>query len=122
MHPYPHTYAVAACAGATGYVEVDSPGLPAIRTSAPPQFDGPAGVWSPETLLCAAIADCFILTFRAVSRAARFEFINLECQVEGTLERAEHSCLVSNSLRGSRTLNVRVDVLAASESPALTGR
>jgi organic hydroperoxide reductase OsmC/OhrA len=39
--------------------------------------------------LCAAVANCFILTFRAVSRAARFSWLELECRVEGTLERVE---------------------------------
>lgn len=66
---------------------VGSPQLPSFETAAPPEFDGPGGVWSPETLLCASLADCFILTFRAVSRAARFEWSRLECRVEGVLER-----------------------------------
>jgi organic hydroperoxide reductase OsmC/OhrA len=44
-------------------------------------------VWSPETLLCASLADCFILTFRAVARAAKLEWLHLECRVEGVLER-----------------------------------
>ena len=122
-------------------VKVSSTQLPTLETAAPPEFDGPGGVWSPETLLCASIADCFVLTFRAVARAARFEWLHLECRVEGVLERvervsqftryttiarltvpagadvakarvlleqAEHGCLISNSLRGSRTLNSEV--------------
>ncbi|MBS0578200.1 MAG: OsmC family protein [Proteobacteria bacterium] len=141
MHPYPHTYAVSASADRTGLVAVASPGLPSLDTAAPPQFDGPGGVWSPETLLCASLADCFILTFRAVSRAARFNWLHLECRVEGVLERvasvsrftnyttlatltvsagsdvakarellerAEHGCLISNSLSGTRALEVRI--------------
>lgn len=40
-------------------------------------------------LLCAAVADCFILTFRGVARAAHFNWIALECRVEGVLERVE---------------------------------
>jgi organic hydroperoxide reductase OsmC/OhrA len=141
MHPYPHTYLVTARGSATGLVDVEAAGLPVIQTSPPPQFDGPEGVWSPETLLCAAIADCLILTFRGISRAARLDWEKLECRVEGTLERAdgvsqftrylvfadltvpegtdvtkarslleraEHSCLVSNSLKGERVLEARV--------------
>ena len=141
MHPYPHTYRVSAAAENTGFVKVSSTQLPTLETAAPPEFDGPGGVWSPETLLCASIADCFILTFRAVARAAHFEWLHLECRVEGMLERvervsqftryatvarltvpagadfakarvlleqAEHGCLVSNSLRGSRTLDSEV--------------
>jgi len=89
MHPYPHTYAVAARGSSDGPVEVTSAGLPPITTSPPPQFGGPEGVWSPETLLCAAIADCFVLTFRSISRAARLDWRSLECHVEGTLERVD---------------------------------
>lgn len=118
-----------------------SPGVPDLDTAPPPEFDGPGGVWSPETLLVAAIADCFILTFRGVSRAAHFDWVRLEAHVDGTLERvsgvtqfvryttrailtvkpnadhakaqellerAEKVCLVANSLRGVRALEVQV--------------
>jgi organic hydroperoxide reductase OsmC/OhrA len=89
MHPYPHTYTVSAAAQTTGLVTVASPQLPDLQSAPPPEFDGPGGVWSPETLLCAAAADCFILTFRAMSRAARLEWLRLDCRVEGVLERVE---------------------------------
>ena len=79
--------------------------------------------------------------FRAVSRAAKFDWLTLQCRVEGTLkcvdgqsrftlfathatlsvpagadaakarallERAEHGCLIANSLRGTRTLDTEV--------------
>jgi organic hydroperoxide reductase OsmC/OhrA len=87
MHPYPHTYLASASAEFAGLVAVSSPQLASLETAAPPQFDGPPGVWSPETLLCASLADCFILTFRAVARAAKLEWLHLECRVEGVLER-----------------------------------
>lgn len=87
MQPYPHTYVASAAGEGAGFVTLASPQLPSLATAPPPEFDGPGGVWSPETLLCASLADCFILTFRAVSRAARFEWSRLECRVEGVLER-----------------------------------
>lgn len=89
MHPYPHTYRATAAGDPSGLVAVESAQLPALQTAAPPEFDGPGGVWSPETLLCAAVADCFVLTFRAVSRAARLNWLHLDCRVEGVLERVE---------------------------------
>jgi organic hydroperoxide reductase OsmC/OhrA len=70
-------------------VPVASVGLPDIMSAPPPEFDGPGGVWSPETLLVASIANCFILTFRGVSRAAKFEWAQVDCQVDGVLERVE---------------------------------
>jgi organic hydroperoxide reductase OsmC/OhrA len=141
VQPYPHLYHASATGGAAGVVTVASPSLPPIATTAPPEFGGPGGTWSPETLLCAAVADCFILTFRAISRAARFEWLKLECSVHGSLERvdtqasftrfavavtltvppgadsakarellerAEHGCLISNSLRATRSLECTV--------------
>src|ERR1039457_2070186 len=89
MHPYPHLYTAAASAHPHGSIVVSSAKLPDIATDAPAQFDGPGDVWSPENLLCAAIADCFILTFRAVSRAANLEWLRLECHVSGVLERVD---------------------------------
>jgi organic hydroperoxide reductase OsmC/OhrA len=141
MQAYPHTYVASAVAESAGIVTVAAPTLRSLETAAPPQFGGPEQLWSPEALLCASIADCFVLTFRAVARAARCDWLRLECRVEGVLERAgqvvqftryttfatltvptgvdttkahklleraEHGCLVANSLRGERLLEARV--------------
>ena len=58
-------------------------------TSPPAQFEGPGDRWSPETLLVAAVAACFVLTFRAVARASKIEWLSLTFDVEGTLDRVE---------------------------------
>ncbi len=89
MHPYPHIYQVGASARPEANVTLSGEGLPDIASAPPPQFDGPGGVWSPETLLCAAVVDCLILTFRAVARASKFEWTQLQCAVEGTLARTD---------------------------------
>ncbi len=143
MHPYPHFYTATASGFPEGTVALNSPRLPEIASAPPPEFDGPGDVWSPETLLCAALADCFVLSFRAVARASKLEWSDVACRVEGVLERvdgvtqftryttfadlkvpsssdaekarkllekAEHVCLVSNSLRGERKLVAEVTV------------
>jgi organic hydroperoxide reductase OsmC/OhrA len=89
MHPYPHRYTVEARAGSTGDVEVSAAGLPTLITAPPLEFDGPGDRWSPETLLCAAVADCFLLSFRAIARASKLDWTALECRVEGTLDRVD---------------------------------
>ncbi len=152
MHPYPHSYIATAAGTSAGVVPVGSPGLATLDTTPPPQFGGPEGSWSPETLLAASVADCFILTFRGVTRAAKFSWLRLECRVEAILERvdgvtqfsrfttearlaipagsdpvkarqllekAEHGCLVANSLRGSRSLVASVEVEAAHADQAV---
>ncbi len=89
MHDFPHTYRALATAGDEGAVQVTSPSLPDLETGAPPEFGGAPGIWSPETLLVAAVADCFILSFRAVARASKLDWQRLECRVDGRLERVE---------------------------------
>ena len=89
MHPLPHRYTVSAVASTTGHVQLGSPGLPSLESAPPTEFDGPGDRWSPETLLTAALADCFVLSFRAVASASRFAWTQLECRAEGTLDRIE---------------------------------
>ncbi len=93
MQGYPHHYLVSASGGNQGSVVVSGNGLPDIDTQAPPQFGGPEGVWSPETMLTAAVANCFILSFRAIAQASKFEWDSLECHVEGVLDRPERATL-----------------------------
>ncbi len=90
MQEYPHRYCVAAVANADGDVDLQSDRLPALASAPPLQFDGPGNLWSPETLLVAAIADCFVLTFRAIARASKLSWVSLRCDVEGVLDRVEH--------------------------------
>ncbi len=89
MQAYPHHYLSTATAQPQGLVRLESPGLTPIDSAPPAAFDGPGDQWSPETLLCAAIADCTILTFRVVARMAKLEWRALSCEVHGTLERIE---------------------------------
>ncbi len=143
MQKFPHHYAVTAAANRDDNVDLTSEGLPRIESAPPAEFGGPGDRWSPETLLIAAVADCFVLTFRAIARASKFDWISLQCEAEGTLDRlentsqfteitlhavldapqgtdeqkasrllekAEHGCLITNSLKSSSHLNVSVRV------------
>jgi peroxiredoxin-like protein len=143
MHPFPHHYRVSGNANSTGNVTISSTGVPDISSAPPEEFGGPGDQWSPESLLVAAIADCFVLSFRAIARASKLEWTALECEATGTLDRvdrvtlfthmnvsaaltippdsdpgkaekllhkAEESCLISNSLRAERSLEVTVTV------------
>lgn len=89
MHPYPHVYKVAVRSDAEGEVTLGADGLPDLATMPPPEFDGPPGYWSPETLLTASVADCFVLSFRSIARASKFEWKRVSADVEGVLERVE---------------------------------
>ncbi len=116
MKPYPHTYRVSARGATAGSVVVASQAVPDIQSAPPPDFDGPGDVWPPETLLVAAVADCFILTFRGVARAAHLDWEQLECHVEGILERVSGVTQFSNfSTRAKLTVKAGSDSAKAQE-------
>lgn len=141
MQDLPHHYIVSASAKSDSNVTLSSPGLDDLDTAGPPEFGGPGDVWSPETLLVGAVADCLILSFRATARAARLEWESLRCEATGTLdkidrvtqftgfdihaeltipaggnvekakrmlEKAEHHCLITNSMKAESRLETRV--------------
>ena len=141
MQDLPHHYRVAATAQPQGEVALATDGVDDLMSAAPVEFGGPGGHWSPETLLVAAVADCFVLSFRAIARASKLPWIGLQCAVEGTLarsdgktrftefaikatldvapdvdpeqarrllEKAEASCLITNSLSGTTHLTALV--------------
>jgi len=81
-----HTYHVTAwwASGQTGITKSDS-APNAVHFAAPPQFGGLEGRWTPEDMLLSAVASCFTTTFQAVAGYSKFEFLDLEVQVEGTV-------------------------------------
>ena len=141
MQPFPHHYYVLAQGAPDDAIVVSAQGLPDLPTAAPIEFDGPGDLWSPETLLVATAANCFILTFRAIAKASKFEWSNLSCEARGLLDRvervtqfteielyvklhlpatgdiekaerllekAEQSCLITNSLKSKITLHAEI--------------
>ena len=89
MQDYPHLYIATARGEAEGIIDTGSPGLENIAVMPPAEFDGPGDKWSPETMLVASVANCFILTFRAVARGSDLEWNALDVKVEGVLDRVE---------------------------------
>jgi organic hydroperoxide reductase OsmC/OhrA len=89
MQDFPHHYLVTASEGAAPTVLLEADRLPPLTSAAPAQFGGAGGRWSPETLLVAAVADCFALTFRAVAIASKVSWTTLTCDVNGTLDRVD---------------------------------
>lgn len=144
MQKFPHEYSVTAAGSPEGDVDLRSDALPVLHSAPPLAFDGPGDRWSPETLLVAAVGDCFVLTFRAVARALNLPWTSLRCDVSGTLDRverwsqfttfsirahlrvpagtsedlarraldkAEHGCLVTRSLRASIHLEMIIETV-----------
>ncbi|HXP67579.1 MAG TPA: OsmC family protein [Steroidobacteraceae bacterium] len=89
MHPFPHHYTVNASVRPVGDVPLSTEGVRIIESSPPKEFDGPGNQWSPEGLLTAAVADCFVLNFRAIATASKFAWQRLEARTQGTLDRVD---------------------------------
>ena len=89
MQDLPHRYVVSASTTTDNSVNLSSKGLEDLSTAGPAEFGGPGDLWSPETLLVGAVADCFILSFRAIARAARLEWDSLACEATGILDKVE---------------------------------
>ncbi len=60
-----------------------------ILFGAPPEFQGEAGLWTPEHFFAAALGSCFVTTFKAISDYSKFEYQALEVEVEAILEKEQ---------------------------------
>lgn len=89
MDKFPHRYAASVVGAADGPVTTSSPGLPDLAVDSPPEFGGPGGSWSPETLQMAAVADCFVLSWRSIAQASSFVWTALDVDVTGVLDRID---------------------------------
>jgi organic hydroperoxide reductase OsmC/OhrA len=137
-----HHYVVTGVETPDSDPDIFSDRLPVLRTALPAEFGGTGEQWSPETLLVAAVADCFLLTFRGLSRAQQLRWISIRCEVVGrldrverllqftefcirarlelppgmneslakrVLERAENTCLITNSLKASCRVEATIE-------------
>jgi len=62
---------------------------PLMNFSAPPEFQGEPGIWTPEHFFTAAIATCFVTTFQAIATFSKFNVAALEVAVDGQIEKIE---------------------------------
>jgi len=70
----------------SGVVASDSVPQPIIF-SAPPEFAGEPRVWTPEHFFVASIVSCFVSTFSGISALSNFNYVSLEVEAEGVLQR-----------------------------------
>ncbi len=72
----------------TGSVRPDKVNVP-MFFSVPPEFGGEGGHWTPEHMLIAAVASCYVGTFSTIAQMSKFEFLDLDVTVNGTLARED---------------------------------
>ncbi len=144
MKAFPHEYLVTVDSSPERDPSLSADRVPILRSAPPAEFGGPGDRWSPETLLVAAVGDCFAITFQGIARAAGLPWGFLRCEVAGTLDRpdrvpqfirfhirarlgvpagtsqdlahsllvrAEHRCLIANSLKAPVLLDATIEHL-----------
>lgn len=87
--PSEYTFRVSAwwTSGRTGLAKCES-SPNTIHFSEAAEFGGLEGRWTPEQLLLCSLAGCFTTTFHDVARAAKFEYTDLEVEIEGSVRRS----------------------------------
>ena len=65
---------------------VGSSSLKSISVSAPPEFGGPEGEWSPEHLFLSSITSCFMSTYLVFVNKMKIENTGFECAATGQVE------------------------------------
>jgi peroxiredoxin-like protein len=92
VQPYPHQYTVTGAAlPGPGSISIRTTGAPVLVTSLPAEFDGPGDQWSPESLLVAAAADCYLFTFRGIATKSRLAWTQVSVVATGTLDRIDNA-------------------------------
>jgi len=86
--PAEYTYRVSAwwTSGRTGLAKCES-SPNTIHFSEAAELGGLEGRWTPEQLLLCALAGCFTTTFHDVARSAKFDYTDLEVEIEGCVRR-----------------------------------
>jgi organic hydroperoxide reductase OsmC/OhrA len=92
----------------TGIAKSDS-APNAIQFTAPATFGGIEGRWTPEDLLLGSVASCYTTTFQAVAAYLKFDYKDLEVEVEGLVSKG-------NPGFGFQTIVIRPKLTIADEA------
>lgn len=103
-----HLYTASASVQPESLVSLEVEGLEGMTSGPPKEFGGSGNEWSPEDLLVAAVADCFALSFKAISAASKYTWTELSCEVTGTLDKVERATQFT-ALKIRATLKVPAD-------------
>lgn len=62
---------------------------PVLAFSAPPEFHGQAGHWTPEHFFVSAVACCYLSTFSGGADVSGLQFVSMDLEAEGFLGKDE---------------------------------
>jgi organic hydroperoxide reductase OsmC/OhrA len=115
MSALPHQYAATAIASADSTVTTQIENISDLEVAPPANFGGPGNIHSPEDLQAAAVASCFILSFKAIATASRLEWEAIDVTASGTLAQVERSVQFSEF-----TTSVKLTLAAGSSRDKAT--
>jgi peroxiredoxin-like protein len=68
-----------------------------IEVATPPEFPkGIEGVWSPEHLFVSSVSSCLMTTFLAIAEFSKLEYISLNVDATGVLEKVDGKFMMSS--------------------------
>lgn len=70
-------------------MEISSSGKKSLSATAPVEFAGPEGEWSPEDLFSASISSCYALSFKALAQARKMEWDTIDVKAQAKMERKD---------------------------------
>jgi organic hydroperoxide reductase OsmC/OhrA len=85
--PFPHHYDATLVWSGSGPAALGAGGRPGIAGGAPPEFDGDAGLWSPEHLLLSSLNLCLQTTFAAFAKKEGLHVQSYHSRALGALAR-----------------------------------
>lgn len=105
-----YTYRVSAwwTSGRTGLAKCES-SPNTIHFSEAAELGGLEGRWTPEQLLLCALAGCFTTTFHDVARGAKFDYTDLEVEIEASVRRSRTAGCSLNEILIRPRLTVHSD-------------
>ena len=106
-----HEYATAVTWTGGSQGKLESPGLPSLTAGAPPDVGGEGGMWSPEHMFVASAEVCAMLTFLAIARMSKLEFVSWTSSAKGKVDKVEGQGFMFTSIE----IDAEVELKQASD-------
>jgi len=104
MKELPHTYSVTVNGFPKDNLCVYSGRLTPLELAPPVRFDGSGDQWSPEELFMASVSSCLVLSFRAIAKASKFEWLSIVCESSGELNKVDKKTKFTSLISNARLL------------------
>ncbi len=102
----------------TGEVSVE--GAPVVAISAPVEFKGEPGFWTPEQLFVGSYVACLLIRFLGFGKKEGLEYESFSCRAVGKMVREDERGWVINRIEAYAKIEVKSPEMAAKADEVLT--